>query len=226
LHPLVIWLGGGFSNSISEVFWQPADPANDQSAAAFRQEKLLMMYPSFRGGNDNPGGFELFYGEVEDVLAAADHAAGLSYVDPQRIYLGGHSTGATLALLAAAMPKAKFRAVFAFGPVEDPQGYSLEKFPFDPRIQAEFALRAPAHYINTIRRRTYVIEGVEGNVTALRKLKEACKQPDITFVEVDGNHFSILAPLTKFLAGKVKADKSPAFSLEIAPLEWAEAIPR
>ena len=31
-----------------------------------------MMFPSLRGGNNNPGSKEGFFGEVDDVLAAAD----------------------------------------------------------------------------------------------------------------------------------------------------------
>jgi dipeptidyl aminopeptidase/acylaminoacyl peptidase len=54
-----------------------------------------------RGGNDNPGRREGFLGEVDDVLAAADHLSKLPHIDPTQIYLGGHSTGGTLALLVA-----------------------------------------------------------------------------------------------------------------------------
>ena len=80
-----------------------------------------MMYPSLRGGNNNPGHMESFFGEVDDVLAARALLAKLPYVDPERIYLGGHSTGGTLALLVAECSGA-FRGVFAFGPVYGPPG--------------------------------------------------------------------------------------------------------
>lgn len=92
-HPAIIWITGGDCNSIGDI-WSPQDPYNDQSASAFREHGLVMMYPSLRGGNENPGQREGFYGEVDDVLAAADYLAQLPYVDSARIYLGGHSTGA------------------------------------------------------------------------------------------------------------------------------------
>jgi acetyl esterase/lipase len=101
-HAAIIWLVGGFSNSISDIAWTPGVASNDQSASGFRAHGIVMMYPSLRGGNTNPGHIETFYGEVDDVLAAARHLASLDYVDPKRIYLGGHSTGGTLALLVAA----------------------------------------------------------------------------------------------------------------------------
>ena len=81
-----------------------------------------MMFPSLRGGNDNPGRKEGFLGEVDDVLAAADFLATVDYVDPRRLYLGGHSTGGTLVLLVAESSD-RFRAVFSFGPVDDVSGY-------------------------------------------------------------------------------------------------------
>ncbi len=121
-HPAIIWIVGGFSNSIGATAWREASPANDQSASAFRKAGIAMMYPSLRGGNDNPGFKEAFFGEVDDVLAAADYLAKQDFVDPQRIYLGGHSTGGTLVLLAAASSD-RFRAVFSFGPTDDVGGY-------------------------------------------------------------------------------------------------------
>ncbi len=120
-HPAIIWITGGDCNSIGPV-WEPAPPSNDQTASAFRRAGVVMMFPSLRGGNDNPGVKEGFFGEVDDILAAADFLAKQEFVDPQRIYLGGHSTGGTLVLLTAECSD-RFRAVFSFGPVEDVAGY-------------------------------------------------------------------------------------------------------
>src|SRR5262249_1789835 len=53
-HPAIIWITGGDCNSIGEV-WEPAAASNDQTAAAYRQAGMVMMFPSLRGGNDNPG---------------------------------------------------------------------------------------------------------------------------------------------------------------------------
>ena len=97
--PAIIWITGGDCNSIDDGCWTEGPPANDQSASAYRKAGIAMMFPSLRGGNDNPGKKEGFLGEVDDVLAAADFLAKQDYVDPKRIYLGGHSTGGTLRLL-------------------------------------------------------------------------------------------------------------------------------
>src|SRR5262249_25641783 len=87
-HPAIIWVFGGFSNSIGSTAWGAQPAKNDQSASAFRNKGIVMMYPSFRGGNDNPGVREGFFGEVNDVLAARDYLAQQSFVDASRIYLG------------------------------------------------------------------------------------------------------------------------------------------
>ena len=46
---------------------------------------MVMLFPTLRGGNDNPGQREYFWSEVQDVAAAILQAAQLPYVDPARI---------------------------------------------------------------------------------------------------------------------------------------------
>ncbi|WP_145245424.1 hypothetical protein [Aeoliella mucimassa] len=36
-HPAIIWLTGGFSNSIGANAWYPSEPSNDQSAMQYRR---------------------------------------------------------------------------------------------------------------------------------------------------------------------------------------------
>ncbi|MCC2672844.1 MAG: hypothetical protein K0Q72_5316, partial [Armatimonadetes bacterium] len=128
-HPAIIWITGGDCNSIGDV-WSPPEPGNDQTAGVFRAAGIVTMYPSLRGGNQNPGAKEGYYGEVDDVIAAARFLRSQPFVDPQRVYLGGHSTGGTLALLVAELT-GDFRGVFAFGPVADVSAYDQQYLPFD-----------------------------------------------------------------------------------------------
>src|SRR5512133_1706977 len=156
-HPAIIWITGGDCNTIGEM-WEEAPASNDQTASAFRKAGIMMMFPSLRGGNDNPGVREGFFGEVDDVLAAADFLSGQPYVDPDRIYLGGHSTGGTLVLLVAECSD-RFRAVFSFGPVEDVSGYGPEYKPFDSSSRRELQLRAPIRWLHCIKSPVFVFEG-------------------------------------------------------------------
>jgi acetyl esterase/lipase len=225
-HPAIIWIFGGFDNGIGDTAWEQAHPDNDQSARAFRQAGIITMYPSFRGGNDNPGYNEGFYGEVEDVVAAADYLAGLPYVDPKRIYLGGHSTGGTMAMLASEFTD-RFRAVFAFGPVADVRGYGQENLPFDLTDSKEVALRAPISWLSYIKSPTFVLEGTEGNIDSLRELRDASRNPAVHFHEVTGfDHFRILAAVTPIVARKIVADTGPSPNIQFSNDELTGLLQR
>lgn len=214
-HPAIIWVIGGFSNSIGDTPWRPASPENDQSAAAFRKAGIVMMYPSFRGGNDNPGFKETFYGEVDDLLAAADFLAKQDFVDPERIYLGGHSTGGTLVLLAAAV-NPRFRAVFSFGPAADIGGYGDESLTFDTRNDREFDLRSPALWLDSITCRVFIFEGNsrQANIESLEYLRDHSKNRNLSFHPIpNGTHFNVLAPMTALIARRVLDDSGPTTSI-------------
>lgn len=205
-HPAIIWMTGGDTSTIGDV-WSPADPANDQSARAFREAGIVMMFPSLRGGNRNPGEHEGNYGEVQDVLAAAEWLAAQDHVDPQRIYLGGHSTGGTLALLTSESSD-RFRAVFSFGPVGMiDNGYARYLgVAFDN--ERELDLRSPGLWLDSITRPTFVFEGAEqGNGGELQDMAAGSTNPAAHFFLIEGaDHFSVLGPATGLIAHKILAD--------------------
>ena len=92
------------------------------------------------------------------MIAASDFLSKQEGIDPNRIYLGGHSTGGTVALLAAESTN-HFRAVFSFGPVDDIRGYGDQFLVFDSRIPAEIEARTPSKWLSSIQNRTFVLEG-------------------------------------------------------------------
>jgi dienelactone hydrolase len=219
-HPAIIWITGGDCNSIDEGCWKEAPPSNDQSASAFRKAGIVMMFPSLRGGNDNPGNKEGFLGEVDDVLAAAEYLGKQEFVDPRRIYLGGHSTGGTLVLLVAECSD-RFRAVFSFGPADNVAGYGPEYLPFDRTNPQEIELRSPGRWLASIKGPTFVFEGtVQGNLDSLQAMARASTNAQAHFVQVVGaNHFSILAPTTRLIADKILHDDGPACNLTFTAAE-------
>jgi acetyl esterase/lipase len=220
--PAIIWITGGDCNTIGDV-WTEGPPSNDQSASAFRKAGIVMMFPSLRGGNQNPGVREGFFGEVDDVLAAADYLAGQDAVDPQRIYLGGHSTGGTLVLLVAASTD-RFRGVFSFGPVEDVQGYGPEYCPFNVFNKRELELRAPGRWLHSVQCPTFVFEGVKqpGNLDSLNAMKRNSQNPLLHFYPVPRtDHFSVLHPVTQLIAAKILKDKGETTSIAFTEDELA-----
>jgi dipeptidyl aminopeptidase/acylaminoacyl peptidase len=225
-HPAIVWVVGGFHNSIDEA-WLPADPSNDQSARAFREAGIVLMMPSLRGGNDNPGKRESFYGEVADVIAAGEFARGLDYVDPERVYLGGHSTGGTMAVLVAEATR-RFRAVFAFGPVANVASYGRDQLVFDTADEEEVRLRSPMHFTAAIQTPTWIIEGTEppSNAGAVPYLRQDAPPALHAFAVPGASHFSILSPVTKLLARKIVADVGPTPAIQLREDELADAIRR
>jgi len=218
-HPAIIWIPGGHHNSIEDV-WTPRERSNDQTASAFRKAGIVMMFASTRGGNDNPGKREGFFGEVDDILAAAEHLANLPYVDPTQIYLGGHSTGGTLAMLVGESSD-KFRAIFALGPVAYAHSYRGDFIYCDPRNTKEMELRSPIYWLSCVSSPMYVFEGEEnGNWDELKKMSDVNLNPNIQFHKVrDHDHFSLISPLTEALAeqlkkGKIRIDDMTSVSLD------------
>jgi dipeptidyl aminopeptidase/acylaminoacyl peptidase len=179
-----------------------------------------MMFPSLRGGNQNPGVKEGFLGEVNDVLSAADYLAQRPYVDPQRIYLGGHSTGGTLVLLVSEYSD-RFRAVFSFGPAENVSGYPSDFVPVSQWNAAEIKLRSPAHWLAGVRSPTFVMEGmIDGNGSSLKAMQRASKNAQLRFHLVKNcNHFSILSPVNRLLAQKILADTGPTCNISLTDNE-------
>lgn len=226
-HPAIIWITGGDCNTIGDV-WSPPEPGNDQSARQYREAGIVMMFPSLRGGNDNPGFQENFFGEVDDILAAAEFLAKQSHVDPERIYLGGHSTGGTLVLLVAACTD-RFRAVFSFGPADDISGYPAELMPaVNTSDEREVDLRSPGGWVNSIRSPSFVFEGVVGgNLSSLEAMRRSSTNPKVTFHAVNGaDHFSILGPVNQLIARGILRDTGSVTNLAFTPGELSRPFGR
>ncbi|HSI82831.1 MAG: alpha/beta hydrolase family protein [Candidatus Methylacidiphilales bacterium] len=229
--PAMIWLTGGFSNGIDAV-WQPAPKDNDQTASVFWKVRgpggtaLVMMYPALRGGSSGPGVKESFYGEVDDVLAALRYLKSLHNIDSDRIYLGGHSTGGTLALLAAECSSG-FRAVFAFGPVEDPATYGSTYLSYSLGDEKENSLRSPIKWLHGITSPTFVIEGTGGNIDSLRAMRSATTNANIHFLEAPKqDHFTVIYPVSALIASKIEADTGAKCNITMSEAELRAALSR
>ena len=82
-RPALVFFHGGFA--LGEGDLEACRPAMDAG--------FVVMAPSLRGENGNPGNFELFLGEVNDARAATKWLAQQNFVDKNRIYGFGHSVG-------------------------------------------------------------------------------------------------------------------------------------
>lgn len=211
-HPAIVWLTGGESNTLAD-FWRKGSKQNDQTASPYRDAGVIMMFPTLRGGNDNAGNIEVNYGEVNDVIAAAEYLATLPYVDSSRIYLGGHSTGGTLALLVSEVVSSShpdlFKEAISFGATQETM--FLQEVSFDKGDkQRETDLRAPANWTQDIKVPTWIIEGksLESNYRDLKPLCDKNKNPMLHCAFIPNHdHFSVLYPLNRHIAQQILADK-------------------
>ncbi|MFG6345745.1 MAG: prolyl oligopeptidase family serine peptidase [Lachnospiraceae bacterium] len=223
-HPLIIWVVGGWGNGIDDFPWCYPEWDNDQTGSAFWQAGVLMMYPSFRGGCGNPGNYETLFGEVDDIASAYEYAASLPYVDADRIYLGGHSTGGTRALLASEYTD-KFRAVFAFGAVDKIEYHNNSQFTFDTDNKEEYKMRSPIYWLDSVKSPTFLIEGSDGNSANLKKIERTSNNENIHCYVMEGaDHFSVLAPLTRVVAQKILADTGTEPNITITQEELDAAM--
>lgn len=216
-HPAIIWITGGSApGGMGSDAWRYVDNKNDQSAKTYRLNGMVMMYPSFRGTFGNPGIQEGYYGEVNDILDALEYLRKTPYIDANQIYLGGHSSGGTLALLAATATD-KFKAVFSFGPVSSPHLY--DQALHNDSISKENYLRAPINFLKYIKCPTFVIEGARSNNAEELDLLEN-KNPFISCHKIErANHFNILSSANKLLALKIVSKEK----LKVSTKEFQKA---
>ena len=187
-HPAVVYAHGGFSFAKSE--WT--------SMQEFIDQGFVLMAPTLRAENGNPGNFEYFYGEVNDLVAAADYLANVSYVDKDRIFLCGHSVGGTLSMLTSMMPS-KYRAISSFSGSPDQEIWFRNEngiIPFNSRNKKEIELRSPIVYSDSVIKPLFVSDGDQESyfLDTSRDFVEKVKKNGgiCEFNVVKGDHFSAI----------------------------------
>jgi dipeptidyl aminopeptidase/acylaminoacyl peptidase len=222
-HPAVVWAHGGFGGTSADNLTEDGD------AFPFVQAGLVVMAPSWRGENDNPGRYEMFYGEVDDALAAIDYVSKLPYVDPNRVYMAGHSTGGTLTLLAAESTT-KLRAAFSMGGAPDlftvlrPFGIGYGNTPFNWTDKKERRLRSAIDYVGHLKTPTWYFEGSEETsyCADARKMETLAKKfgtPFTVNIIQNGDHFTVVWPTAELIAQKILADTGPQCNITISQFE-------
>ena len=224
-RPAVVWAHGGFGG-IGDGDWAQAKPFHDAGC--------VLMIPSFRGENDNFGQFEMFYREVDDLLAAVDFVADQPGVDPTRIYVVGHSSGGTIALLAATTGPTKVRAFYSIAGLPDVQeflrvtqgvGYAEASPPFNTKNVEEGRLRSALPFVAAIKTPTFYI-GVRSDdftrqAVEMERRADSVQVPFKTFILARPDHFKVVEPVVKFLAPRFAAAPSdaPPLPLDIKELD-------
>lgn len=153
--PAVLYAHAGFALARGDL----------EAARPFADAGYVVLLPSWRGENGNPGNFEMYYGEVADAQAALEHLAGLPGVDRTRLFAAGHDTGGTIVMLLA-MISPRLRAAAACGGIPDLRAIIEEQkkpafqfIPFDWRDPLELDLRSPARHLRDLKCPLYLFYG-------------------------------------------------------------------
>jgi dienelactone hydrolase len=192
-RPAILFLHGGFAFGADD--WEQTQP--------FRDAGFVVMTPTLRGENGLPGSYSMFYNEVEDVLAAAETLAKLSYVDSNRLYVSGHSVGGTLTMLAA-MTSNRFRAAASFSGSPDQASWASgqpQVVPFNPADQREFQMRSPLAFPQSFKCPVRIYYGNREFFFAANSQQTAKRAKtaglDVEAVSVPGDHLSMVEPAMK-----------------------------
>jgi dienelactone hydrolase len=191
--PAVLFLHGGFEFGAAD--WDMAAP--------YWEAGFVLMVPMLRGENGQPGTFSFLYDEVDDVLAAADFLARQPGVDPDRVYLAGHSAGGTLTLLAIEASR-RFRAAVSFDASPDQQllynGSAAKpgnhrEVVFDTKDSAELEVRSPLSFVSSVQtpvRLFYSNEAAPLNERSSERFVELARTRgiDARAMRVWGSHMS------------------------------------
>jgi dipeptidyl aminopeptidase/acylaminoacyl peptidase len=222
-HPAVLWAHSGF-NGIA--------PATAEQAKPFVEAGCVVMCPSWRGENDNPGKFELFGGEVEDAVAALNYLAQLPYVDASRLYMAGQGTGGTITLLAAASTPL-LRGAFSMGGAPDIANVlrngGYEHIPFDKASDVEVKFRSPVNWVSLIRAPLWYFEGEKSFYVTDAKWMEASAQRQgvalRAYIIERNDHATIVNPLVKAIAQKIQNDTGPTVNIAFSSDELKDLFP-
>ena len=199
-RPAVLFLHGGFA----------FEPPDWEMAKPYVNAGFVVLVPRLRGENGQPGSFSMFYDEVDDALAAGDYLSKLPSVDATRLFVAGHSSGGTLALLVAEASR-QFQAAAAFDGSPDQQllyngsatkpGVHKEVV-FNTKDLAELQVRSPLAYATSIKCPTRLYYSTQASVYFLhtsQRTAQVAKELglDVEAIYVEGNHMSHVAPAMK-----------------------------
>jgi len=185
-RPGLLFLHGGFAYGDGD--WEMPQP--------YRDAGYIVMTPTLRGENGQAGEFELYFGEVDDVLAAADTLAALPYVDEDQIFVVGHSAGGSLAALAA-MASDRFRAAASFSGCMD-QRMNSDIAPYQQSDKREVQIRSPQYYASSFKcparlyfgsEEVFLAPSTQGTETRAKKAGL-----DVRAQRVPGDHFTSVTP--------------------------------
>lgn len=140
-YPTVVFVHDGTSFSEDEL----------AQAHAFSDAGFVVIAPTFRGENGNPGSHELLFGELDDLVAATVYASELPEVDKHKLAIWGHGLGGMLAALASLVPHLGVQHTGSSAGLRPTSAFEAIQCPFEA-VEQERSLRLfgpNLHHIRT-----------------------------------------------------------------------------
>jgi acetyl esterase/lipase len=200
--PAIVYFHGGFALGSQDL----------KDCQPFLDAGYAVLLPTLRGENENPGHFELLYGEVDDARAAIHWLAGHPRIDKGRIYTFGHSIGGGVSALISLWDDVPVVATGSSGGLYPYTIFSAwsDIIPFDRRNPLERQLRLLLGNTADMKHSHYAYLGEDD---ALKEVAgpaaeevERSKAP-LTIRMVRGDHFTSLGPATQAFVKDIQKRK-------------------
>lgn len=204
--PVLVYAHGGWA----------LGPSDFDDARAAYDAGMVVVLPTLRGENGNPGDFEMAFGEVDDLRAALRYAAELPDVDRSRIYLVGHSAGGMIASLAALYPESPVALTASIGGVYSPSVIATfgDTAPFDTSVADECRFRSMLPFAGLLAHThvAYTGEDDAGMNASAGDIRAAlvASRGMLEHERVPGDHFASLRPaMERFVRRIQQAEGAP-----------------
>jgi dipeptidyl aminopeptidase/acylaminoacyl peptidase len=187
--PAVVFLHGGFA----------ADDDDWAAAQELIKQGYILFMPQLRAENGNAGYFEMFGGEVDDVIAAGVYLQKIPGVDPKHIYVMGHSVGGSLAILAAQMrsPYKASASLSGYARLTEWIDHFAHIVPFDLKNANERMIRDPYLYVSSLQVPLFMFTE-QANPHAVEVNRTFCLQVAKTsschHTVIEGDHQTMIEP--------------------------------
>ena len=186
-HPALVFFHGGFAFGASDM----------AECQPFIDAGYVVMTPWLRGENGLRGNFEMFYGELDDAAASVRWLSQQPYVDADRIYAFGHSSGGVLSALLSLVEDVPIRHSGSSGGLYGTDLFDLVDdtlVPFDKSDPVERQLRVLPGNIRWMQRAHYAYIGNQdtGVANGVREANReiANKDSQLRIIMLQGDHFS------------------------------------
>ena len=173
----------------------------------FLDAGYVVLLPTLRGENRNPGHCELFLSEVKDGMNAVRWIASQKFVDRARVYTFGHSAGGVISAMLSLHDGLPIRMGGSSGGLYDVDLFDAiaNRVPFDLNNPIERELRVLPGNLRWMKRPHVAYVGKEdmplrGAVTSVREELRTVKRPQLRVILHSGNHNSALPEsMSRFL---------------------------